>query len=128
MTQYFNFNDTVINVNDIIARYEDIEDMLDDTSAAGPGDPDREEAMELKNILAELCDKSDYEPWRDGWYPEKLIAADYFKNYAQELGENMAAFKKAQWPLTCINWDQAADELQQNYLIIQIRDKKFFYL
>lgn len=128
MTQPIDFYDDMINVRDITARFEDIEDILDDTSAAGPGDPDREEAQELKNILEELCGNGGDEQWRGDWYPSTLIAARYFKTYAQDLAEETGAIdSNATWPMRCIDWDQAAEELQQDYAAIEIGDRTFFY-
>jgi hypothetical protein len=45
-----------------------------------------------------------------------MIRDSYFKEYAQEFAEDIGAINKnASWPNTCIDWDQAARELQMDY-------------
>ena len=47
---------------------------------------------------------------------ETLIRDSYFKDYAMELADDIGAIdNNASWPLTCIDWDQAARELQMDY-------------
>jgi hypothetical protein len=77
-----------------------------------------EEAEELKK-LRELADEAEgYAPdWR---YGSALIRDSYFIDYAQELAEDIGAIdKNASWPNTCINWDQAARELQMDYTSVE---------
>ncbi len=53
--------------------------------------------------------------WRHG---ETLIRDSYFERYAEELAYDIGAIDgKAtyDWPLNCIDWAQAARELQQDY-------------
>lgn len=52
----------------------------------------------------------------DWQYGETLIRDSYFKDYAMELADDICAVpNNASWPLTCIDWDQAARELQMDY-------------
>jgi hypothetical protein len=47
---------------------------------------------------------------------ETLIRDSYFEEYAQELAEDLGYLQKnVSWPYDCINWEQAARELQQDY-------------
>jgi hypothetical protein len=51
--------------------------------------------------------------WRHG---ETLIRDSYFETYAQELAEDIGAINaNASWPNNCIDWEQAARELQTDY-------------
>ncbi len=44
------------------------------------------------------------------------IRDSYFKEYAEQLADDIGAIdSNAGWPLSCIDWDQAARELQQDY-------------
>ena len=72
------------------------------------------DADELRIIQALAAEGSDYAAdWQHG---ETLIRDSYFKDYAMELADDIGAVPdNAQWPMTCINWDQAARELQYDY-------------
>lgn len=109
----FSQYDDVIDVRDIIARVEELEDSRDDESA----DPD--ELQELETLSGFLDDIKGYggdEQWRGDWYPVALIRDSYFTEYAQELADDIGAIdRNARWPLTCIDWNQAARELQIDY-------------
>ena len=64
----------------------------------------------LKKLI-EQCEG--YGDWSHG---ETLIADHYFETYAQQLADEIGAVdKQAAWPMTCIDWEQAADELKADY-------------
>lgn len=63
-----------------------------------------EEIEELENEISEFRHGATMIPERD------------FEEYARELAEELEAIPSdAQWPCTCIDWAQAASELEQNY-------------
>lgn len=72
-----------------------------------------DDAQELK-ALQELCD--DAEGYSDDWtHGATLIRDSYFKEYAEQLADDIGAIdRKAGWPLTHIDWEAAADELKQD--------------
>lgn len=72
---------------------------------------DEPELATLKAFRDEL------EPYCSDWHHgETLIRDSYFKEYAQELAEDIGAINRdAQWPNNCIDWDKAARELQMDY-------------
>lgn len=43
-----------------------------------------------------------------------LIAEDSFVQYAQELADDLGRVV-VEWPLYCIDWERAADDLKQDY-------------
>lgn len=52
----------------------------------------------------------------DWKYGATLIRETHFKDYAQQLAEDIGAVNKDQsWPNNCIDWDQAARELEMDY-------------
>jgi hypothetical protein len=56
--------------------------------------------------------------WRHG---EALILDSHFENYARELAEDIGMVDKSdQWPNRCIDWEQAAEELKQDYSSFEI--------
>lgn len=73
-----------------------------------------DEAGELKTLKAFRDELEGYCPdWSSG---ETLIRDSYFKEYAQQLAEDVGDIKDdSRWPYTCIDWDKAARELQMDY-------------
>ena len=70
------------------------------------------DSLEALNSEGEDC-ASD---WTHG---ETMIRESYFQDYAQELAEDIGAIPEgSKWPLTCIDWEQAARELQMDYSTI----------
>jgi len=72
-----------------------------------------DEANEYKQ-LRDLAEQAEgYSDWKDG---ATLIRESYFKDYAQQLAEDIGAVNAdATWPNNCIDWDQAARELEVDY-------------
>ena len=66
------------------------------------------------------------EQWRGDWYPVMLIRGSYFGDYAQELAADCGDYPK-RWPYTCIDWVQAARELQMDYTSTEIDGVTFWY-
>jgi hypothetical protein len=100
--------DDIIDVRDVIARYE----TLEGTDNVG----ETLEESELLDLLDALNGAGGDEQWRGDWYPVTLIRDDYFRTYAQELAEDCGMIDaNAAWPARCIDWDQAARELRMDY-------------
>ena len=72
------------------------------------------DGQELKALQA-LADQA--EGYSDDWtHGATLIRDSYFREYAQDLADDIGAIPKdAGWPSTCIDWEQATDELKQDY-------------
>jgi len=138
-----NTQDT-IDVRDVIARFEELEAELQERHEAGQfmsdfddwitnsidnsapvlaafedGDQvqsDIEEFYKLRELLDDLKGQGGDEEWRGAWYPVTLVKDDYFKEYAQGLAEDIGAVPKdLSWPACHIDWDAAADALQNDY-------------
>ena len=89
--------DNVINSRDIIERIEELQADCD----------------ELTELLALTAQCSDIDDWDDG---VDLIRDTHFEAYARDLAEECGLIPAAtKWPLTCIDWKQAASELQMDY-------------
>ena len=74
-----------------------------------------DEGLELKALLSLQEEAEGYSngDWSHG---STLIRDSYFEEYAQQLAEDIGAINRdAAWPNTCIDWKQAAEELQQDY-------------
>jgi len=122
--------DDVIDSRDVIARIEELEaerqPLADAVEGANDGAPlaqavealeewdARSEGDELKALkaLADECEQYASD-WQHG---ETLIRDSYFETYAEELARDIGAIKDgADWPLCHIDWEAAAEALQQDY-------------
>jgi len=100
-----NTQDT-IDSRDVIERIEELEDDFDNL--------DKTELEELETLKALQKEGEDY--CSDWSYGEVLIRDSYFKEYAEELANEVGAINSnANWPIYCIDWDYAASELQMDY-------------
>ena len=133
MTNTLNTHDT-IDVRDLIERYEELIGLLDISAhEVLPGSSTELKSLSneralLENILADLKGNGGDEEWRGDWYPLTLIRDSYFRNYAQELAEDCGLISSnACWPNTCIDWNQAARELQYDYTACEIDGVTYWY-
>jgi hypothetical protein len=102
-----NFDD-IIDSRDVIERIRELEDELENP---GLDQEDREAELSKLRELADQC--SGYGDWD---YGSTLIRDSYFGDYAMELADDIGAIDaNATWPVNCIDWDQAARELQMDY-------------
>jgi hypothetical protein len=112
MSNVDNYQD-IIDSRDVDCRIEELEAERDAAVEAGNPD-DFTDGDELAALVAFRNEADGY--CRDWQYGETLIRDSYFKDYAQELAEDTGALEKdAKWPYTCIDWEQAARELQMDY-------------
>lgn len=97
--------DDIIDSRDVIARIEELESDEDRT------DEETDELDALKSLADEASGYA-----ADWDYGEQLVRDSYFVTFAQELAEDIGAINSdASWPNDCIDWDQAARELQIDY-------------
>ncbi len=121
-----------------------LDDMDPDTSGYGSAEIDRDSAADeverlkrelaeneeaLKNAETEMETWTDYEEYAalkafveeaenvtDWNHGATFIADDYFEDYAREFASDIGAIKRdMQWPLNCIDWKKAAEQLQADY-------------
>ncbi len=134
MTNTISNLDDTIDVRDIIARVEELREERDDLQTALDGGSQEdvnalaewetenaEELAELESLLDDLNGMGGDEQWEGDWYPVTLIRDSYFQDYAQELAEECCMIDtNAKWPMTCIDWEQAARELQWDYSSVEV--------
>ena len=83
---------------------------------------DAEEYFKLKAFCEE--GESDVSDWVHG---ATFIADSYFKKYAMQFAEDIGAMPDtAQWPATCIDWDEAAKELKADYSSIEVDGETYW--
>jgi hypothetical protein len=123
-TREISNTDDVIDSRDVIARIEALQDERDNLEAMDDVEitlelrqadwDESEEGQELKVLLALQDDAEDSSDWK---YGETLIRDSHFEDYAQELAEDCGMIERdVKWPYTCIDWERAASELQQDYM------------
>lgn len=121
-----NYND-IVDVRDIIERFEYLDGQRDD--AGKPIDEDEGAEWEvLRTLLDELTGYGGDHQWQGAWFPVTLIRDSYFEDYARDLAEDIGAIdRKSQWPYTCIDWEAAAHELQQDYSSVEWDGVTYWY-
>ena len=88
-----------------------------------------EELRELAELIEELrgAGGGDHK-WEGDWFPSELIAEDDFEEYAEQLADDIGAVPSdAAWPLTCIDWKEAAKQLAQDYTSIEYQGKEYYW-
>ena len=72
-----------------------------------------EEYSKLKSFIDEM--EGYVADWR---YGAQLVADEVWNKYAMECAEEQhgLAIRNAGWPFDCIDWNQAADRLQDDYI------------
>lgn len=128
----------VIDVRDIIARYEELEsesvifsDESDDdarTAAWRAANPDdAAELAALRDILAELAGYGGDEQWRGDWYPVTLICDSHFTDYARELLEDCGTVPADLPSWVEIDRDATARNVRVDYTPVEIDGVTYWY-
>ena len=136
--------DDLIDIRTVIARFEDLEQELESSyesdadedkpelaqwiaGLAHEGNDTAEEYQRLLALLEECKGNGGDEQWRGDWYPVTLIRDSYFKEYAQDLADEIGAVDaNAGWPMSCIDWDQAARELRMDYTAVEFDGETYW--
>ena len=133
MAQKIDSWDDVIDSRDVVARIDELvaeRDAYteDPATSAWPwdlGNPDEAaELAQLEALYQELCDVGGDKP-EDG---QTLVRESYFEEYAQEYWEDTKDHDTdtVSWPYTCIDWEQAARELQMDYTSVEFDDVTYY--
>lgn len=125
----------IIDSREVIARIEHLESEMEDyqethrlrplnhkkPSVKWQGWTELHEYKALLN-LQEQCEG--YGDWK---YGEALIHEDYFVQYAKELAEDVCEMPRdIKWPYTCIDWDEAAEELKMDYMEVDFDGETYY--
>jgi antirestriction protein len=111
----------IMDTRELVERAEEIEAELElvegeDGEEFDPLEP--EERKALQEELTEIQEISGYVT--DFYNGEALIPESEFEDYARQLAEDIGAINsEADWPSRCIDWEQAANELQQDYTSVE---------
>ena len=108
----------IIDSRDIIARIEELE-------ASEELEELEEDEKEELEILQALDDEG--RGWPDWEHGTTLINDTYFTEYAQDLAEDLGLVNDyTMWPATCINWEYAAEQLQNDYALIDFDGTEYW--
>lgn len=84
----------------------------------------QDEAIEYETLQAIVRQCEGYGDWA---YGESLISEDYFMEYAEQLATDIGAITNdVSWPLTCIDWGAAADQLKQDYSSVDVDGSTYY--
>jgi hypothetical protein len=114
-----NFDDLIYSL-DVIARIEELAELVEPKPMPGDGNYDAETDLfksEREELTALKALEAEAEPYAPDWrYGAQLVRYSYFKEHAQDLAEDCDMIPRdATWPNNCIDWDKAARQLQQDY-------------
>ena len=124
-------SEDLLDVRDIIARVEELEDERDaldgETYEAWQAGPQADELALLCVLLQDLAGNGCDENWRGDWYPVNLIRDSYFTDYAQELVEDCGyiAMDFPNW--IAIDWEATARNVQMDYISTEFGGVTYWY-
>jgi hypothetical protein len=111
--------DDVIDSRDVIARIEEVRDLLDLGSVTFTNDERRDAALELA-ALEKLAEEASGSP--DWNYGETLIRESYFTDYIEQLIDDCYEMPKelnsGEWPWrhVTVDYEAAAEEAKADYI------------
>ena len=122
------FGDDIIDLRDCWKRYQELlaevknaesDDELEDVLDGA----DVEEYQMLRDLFDAVG-----QPNADGEFESPILIEDsYFQEYAEQVAIDTGAVGDIErWPATCIDWDEAVDELQQDYTSYDIGDYTYW--
>lgn len=135
MARTLDIGGDLIDVRDMIARYEELEkarDLADDAATwARDNEEDAEELATIEAALEDLKGCGGDEQWRGDWYPVTLIHARHFVEAMQEQVEDCGYIKPdgdggLPWWIE-IDWEKTAENMRQDYQMIEIDENEYWY-
>lgn len=130
-TQTLDLTADMIDIRDIIARVEELEDVQSDYDADVFGrqwpEEERQELASLTAILNELKGYGGDEQWRGDWYPITLIADSYFTDYTRDLLDDCGMIPRDIPDYIEIDWQATARNIRVDYSSIDIDGVTYWY-
>lgn len=113
-------------IDELEAIKESHDDWLAEDLSDRGDEPDQLNDDQAK-MLTELLSVRDScgSEWK---YGVAYIRESHWTEYAQQLAEDVGAIPDdAKWPCNCIDWEEAASQLAQDYSQIDIDGTTFYY-
>jgi len=109
ITEYDNF----INKEDLEASIEELQEL------------ESNQIEYSEDLIALIALNEEAEQYCSDWeYGDNLINDYYFDTFTKEMAEDCYEIPQ-EWPFRCIDWEQAADELRDDYTAIKFHGKTF---
>lgn len=124
MTSITNAED-VIDSRDVIERIEELQAQCEDfASREAWAEECPDEAEELEVLAAFASDAADYAP--DWNYGTTLIRESYFKDYCQELVEDIGDLPEGIPSYVVVDWEATARNLKVDYTEVSFGGVTYF--
>lgn len=143
MTESISFLEDLLDIRNIIERFEELEaekEALQEGISDGDNEEDRrttqaelsewheehgDEFNDLKKVIDDLQGNGGDEQWRGHWYPMTLINESHFTDYCEELVNDVEDFKIPSY--VEIDWEATADNMKADYSSIDVGNNVYFY-
>lgn len=122
--------DNIIDVRDIIARIEELEDEEQgacDADAPGVLACIRIELTRMRSLMDDIKGCGGDEQWRGDWYPGSLTRDSYFVKAMKELCEDIGDVPRDLPSYLVIDWKATADNLCGYYSSVEFDGVTYWY-
>ena len=115
-----------LDSRDLLDRLEELEATQDEIGFQRDDSGDDMQAeLDMLRALRDETEGYADDSWRDGVF---FVANWDWKNYAQELADEMGAIpKEYSWPASYIDWDAAARDLRMDCMPCEIDGNTYWY-
>lgn len=122
----------LIDVRDIIARVEELEEVIDTAPEDGvwtqaEQNEANRERIALEAILDELKGYGGDEQWRGDWYPVTLIEDAYFVEYVQDMLADCGELPRNLPHYIAIDWRTTARNIRTDYSSVDVDGLTYWY-
>jgi hypothetical protein len=121
-----NLTDDIIDIRDVIERYEFLEGAGYNLPISGDSAL-IEECKQLTSLLDDLAGAGGDEQWRDEWYPLGLIKDSHFVEHTKELLVDCGFIPKDFPAWIAIDWEKTADSLKDDYNRVTVGENDYWY-
>lgn len=133
MTEITSYDD-IIDSRDLMKHIEDLEAEFEgahtdvDSGEIFAEDGKTNLTYEAETLESLKAFAAEFENYAPGYmHGEAAIRDSYFQEYAEQFADDIGAIDSgANWPLNCIDWEQAATQLQQDYVAIDFNDVRYW--
>lgn len=117
--------DLTADVTDTRTIQDRIDELVADIADLVSASEDFEEENEELAALEEFKSLFNADEWSDG---TTIIAESHFTEYAEEYAKDVGLIngETENWPVTAIDWEQAASDLQQDYTSYEFNGETYW--
>jgi hypothetical protein len=119
----------LFDLRDVIARVEELEDILEgyEDQSGSEYDDEKEELGKLMALLNEVKGYGGDEQWRGDWYPVSFIRDSYFTEYAEDLVKDISDMPRDIPSYIEIDWEATARNIRQDYSSVEFDGETYWY-